>query len=141
MKQARAVANYIRVSPRKARGVIDLIRGLGVEEAMDVLELSRKRAAHPLRKLLASAVANATSGERKAERENLFVSRAFVDEGPVLKRFRARAMGRATRILKRTSRITIILEEREAEKAVAVEKKPPRKRGVFARRFGKKSAT
>lgn len=130
MKEARAVGNYIRVSPRKARAVIDLIRGLSVSEAVGLLSLSRKRAARPIRKVLESAMANAASAG-KIKTENLVVGEAFVDEGPTLKRYRARAMGRATIIRKRTSRITILLREGEGKPG-----KPEKKvrKGMFAGR-------
>lgn len=144
MNEARAKASFIRVSPRKARGVIDLIRGRSVEEALTVLSLTRKKAAHPLKKLLVSAMANATV-KNQSKPEDLFVSKAFVDEGPTLKRFRARAMGRATKINKRTSHITIILAEREkkVEDKKSADKKTeaPGRKGVFARRFRKKKDT
>ncbi len=115
MKEVRAVGNYMRVAPRKARLVVDLIRGLNVNEALSVLGLSRKKAANTVGKILKSAMANAVAKE-KLSPEELVVAKAFVDEGPTLKRFRARAMGRATIIRKRTSRITILLKEQEGKK-------------------------
>ena len=107
--EARARARFVRVSPRKARRVVDMIRGLPVGEARRVLSLSGLGAATPVAKCLDSAVANA---ERQpgVVPENLVVARAFVDEGPTLRRWRPRALGRATRVRKRTSHITVIVE-------------------------------
>jgi len=111
--EAKATAKYIRISPRKARRVVDMIRGQHVEEARRILRFSPLGATHEVGKLLDSAVANA---ERKAEgrsTEDLFVSLAWVDEGPTLKRYRPRAYGRATQILKRTSHITLVVKSLE----------------------------
>jgi len=113
MKEARAIGNYIRVTPRKARLVADLIRGRTTGDALNVLSLCRKRAAQIVRKVLVSAIANAGAKEKQ---EAMVVSRAYVDEGPTLKRYMPRAMGRATPIKKRTSRITIVLSEQEVKK-------------------------
>lgn len=108
--EAKATGRFIRVSPRKARLVIDLIRGKKVEEARTNLALCRKRAALPVKKVLDSALANATQKEG-VDVDTLKVKEAYVDVGPSLKRFRARAMGRAARVMKRTSHITVVLEE------------------------------
>jgi large subunit ribosomal protein L22 len=110
--EGKAVARYIRVSPRKARRVVDLIRGKHIEEARRILALSRYAASAPVRKLLDSAAANAGRNPGVIP-ENLFVAGAQVDEGPTLRRFRPRAQGRATRIDKRTSHITIVLDQME----------------------------
>ncbi len=110
--ETKASAKYIRVSPRKARLVVDLIRGKDVAYAQQILEYSPKAAARVVSKVLNSAIANAEHNNG-LNPDELFVSRAFVDEGPTLKRFRPRAMGRATRINKRTSHITLVLDERE----------------------------
>ena len=107
--EARARARFVRVSPRKARRAVDMIRGLPVGEARRVLALSGIGAATPVRKCLDSAVANAEHNPGVVV-ENLFVSKAFVDEGPTLRRWRPRALGRATRVNKRTSHITVIVE-------------------------------
>jgi large subunit ribosomal protein L22 len=107
--EARARARYVRVSPRKARRVVDMIRGLPVGEARRVLGQSGLGAATPVRKCLDSAVANAEQNPGVVV-ENLYVSKAFVDEGPTLRRWRPRALGRATRVRKRTSHITIVVE-------------------------------
>jgi large subunit ribosomal protein L22 len=110
--ETKASAKYIRVSARKARLVVDLIRGKDVADAQQILEYSPKAAARVVSKILNSAIANAEHNNG-LNADELFVSRAFVDEGPTLKRFRPRAMGRATRINKRTSHITLVLDERE----------------------------
>lgn len=110
--EAKAKARYVRVSPRKARRAIDLIRGMPVTEARRVLGLSNLGATTPVRKVLDSAVANAENNGG-AVPENLVVARAFVDEGPTLRRWRPRALGRATRVRKRTSHITVIVETPE----------------------------
>ena len=115
--QAQAIANGVGMSPRKARLVVDLIRGRGVNEAYSILKFSKKAATRPIEKTLRSAVANA---QQKADAEGAFldtdelvVREAYVNEGPRLKRFRAAAMGRAAPRIKRTSRITIIVDRKE----------------------------
>lgn len=106
--KVKARASYIRQSPYKVRRVLDLVRGLPVEEARDVLSFANRRATEPIRKVLESAVANA-SHNHALDASELKVVAAFADEGPTLKRFRPRARGRATQILKRTSHITIVV--------------------------------
>lgn len=110
--EGRATLRYVRVSPRKARRVVDLIRGRHVEEARRILRFSPLGASRDVAKLLESAVANAerTPG---VVAQNLVVERAWVDEGPTLKRWRPRAYGRATRIRKRTSHITVVVRSLE----------------------------
>jgi len=110
--EARAVARFQRVSPRKARLVVDLIRGKSVGEARTILKFSPRAAAEIVEKTLNSAVANA---ERNLhiKADDLFVGATYVDEGPTLKRIQPRAMGRAFRINKRTSHITVIVKSRE----------------------------
>src|SRR5260370_2914892 len=108
--EARAKARYVRVTPRKARRVVDMIRGMPAEEAQAVLQFAPQAASAPVRKVLASAVANAGQAGLHGT-ESLVVSRAWVDEGPTLKRFRPRAQGRGYRILKRTSHITVIVSD------------------------------
>ncbi len=104
------MARYVRVTPRKARRVVDMIRGMPADEAQAVLQFAPQAASAPVRKVLASAVANAgQAGLHDAG--SLVVSRAWVDEGPTLKRFRPRAQGRGYRILKRTSHITVIVSD------------------------------
>ena len=107
-----AKLKHLRISPRKVRLVADLIRGLTVREAEKQLKFLTKRAARPVLKLLDSAVANAQNNANLAK-EGLFISKIVVEVGPSLKRWRPRAMGRATPIMKRTSHITLVLEEKE----------------------------
>ena len=105
-----ATLRYLRMAPRKVRLMIDLIRGRPVEEAINMLSFSPRSAARPLQKLLRSAVANAdVKGD--VDLDKLFVKTATVDEGPTWRRWLPRAMGRATRIRKRTSHVTFILGE------------------------------
>jgi large subunit ribosomal protein L22 len=111
--EARAKARYVRVTPRKARRVVDLIRGMPANEAQAALAFAPQSASDPVGKVLASAIANAGQ-VRPVNAGTLVVSRAWVDEGPTLKRFRPRAQGRGYRILKRTSHITVIVSDRGA---------------------------
>jgi large subunit ribosomal protein L22 len=104
----RAQVRYVRMSAYKAREVLDLVRGLPVAQAADVLRFTERGAAQPIGKLLASAVANAEHNDEQDASE-LYVSACYADEGPTLKRWRPRARGRATRIRKRTCHITIIV--------------------------------
>src|SRR5882724_1707385 len=106
---AYARATYVRVTPMKARRVVDLIRDLPAQEALSVLKFAPQAASEPVAKVLASAIANAENNF-SLDPQTLIVSRAYVDEGPTLKRFRPRAQGRAYRIRKRTSHITIEVE-------------------------------
>lgn len=108
--KVRAHARYIRQSPYKVRQVLDLIRGLPVEEAEQVLAFTPRAASEPVRKVLRSAVANAEHNHA-LDADELVVAEAFADEGPTLRRFRPRARGRATRIRKRTSHITVVVAE------------------------------
>jgi large subunit ribosomal protein L22 len=107
--RAVARARYVRVTPMKARRVIDLIRGRSAREALAVLEFAPQAASGAVSKVLASAMANAENN-LALDPDNLVVASAFVDEGPTLKRFRPRAQGRAYRIRKRTSHITVEVE-------------------------------
>jgi large subunit ribosomal protein L22 len=109
---AFARATHVRVTPMKARRVVDLIRGMHAQQALGVLKFAPQAASEPVAKVLASAIANAEHNQH-LDPESLIVSRAFVDEGPTLKRFRPRAQGRAYRIRKRTSHITIEVESIE----------------------------
>jgi large subunit ribosomal protein L22 len=109
--EARATAKYVRVSARKMRRSVDLIRGRHVDDARRVLALSPLGPNRTLVKVLDSAVANAE--QRQAIPENLFVAQAWVDEGPTLRRFRPRAQGRATRIRRRTSHVTVVVKTRD----------------------------
>ncbi len=110
--ETRAVAKYIRISPRKARLVIDLIRGKSAAQAEAILQFTPNRGAEPIRKVLHSAIANAENN-LSLSKDDLFVTQAFVDEGPSLKRFKPRAMGRADRMVHRTSHITVVVGNRE----------------------------
>jgi large subunit ribosomal protein L22 len=113
MMEVTAKLRHHQASPQKVRLVVDLIRGKDVEEAANILRLTRKSAARPLAKLLRSAVANAENRESGVDVGKLYVKEAFVDGGPSLKRIRANTMGRAFRILKRQSHITIKLDTRK----------------------------
>jgi large subunit ribosomal protein L22 len=110
----KATARYIRMSPNKTRRVIDLIRGLPALEAQAIVKFDPHAASEPVGKVLDSAIANAEHlahvRSQRLDTDELFVAEAFVDEGPTLKRFRPRAQGRAYRIRKRTSHITIVVE-------------------------------
>ncbi|MFC1400537.1 MULTISPECIES: 50S ribosomal protein L22 [Streptacidiphilus] len=111
--EARATARYIRVTPMKARRVVDLVRGMNATEAQAVLRFAPQAASVPVGKVLDSAIANAVHNYNHNNVESLYVAEAFVDEGPTLKRFRPRAQGRAYRIRKRTSHITVVLASKE----------------------------
>ncbi len=118
-----AKLRYLRISPRKVRLVADLIKGLSVIEAERQLKFLTKKSTKPVLKLLGSAVANAKN-KANLVKENLYISNVIIENGPTLKRWRPRAMGRAAPIMKRTSHITLILDEREAsvsQKAKEVE--------------------
>jgi len=108
MPQTRATIKYVRTSPRKMRRVVDLIRGQHVEEARRILRFSSLGASHDVEKLLNSAIANAEQNPGVIA-ENLVVARGWVDDGPTLKRYRPRAYGRATRIRRRTSHVTLVV--------------------------------
>lgn len=105
----RATAKYIRMSSRKVKAVLDLIRGKSVDEAQAILQNTRRAAVEPIMKVLNSAIANAENN-LEMSRDTLYVAETFANQGPTLKRIRPRAQGRATRIRKRTSHITIILD-------------------------------
>ena len=109
-KRPRAVAKYVRISSRKVKTVIDLIRGKQVMEAKAILMHTPKAASEPVEKLLDSAIANAENN-LELVKDNLYIAEVYADQGPTLKRYRPRAQGRATRIRKRTSHITIVLDE------------------------------
>jgi large subunit ribosomal protein L22 len=111
-RQAKASMKYVRMSPRKVRLVLDLIRDKHVEEARRILRFTPKSAAHEVAKVLDAAIANAENTLRVPP-EALFVATAFADGGPTLKRFMPRAQGRATQIRKRTCHIHVVVEQRE----------------------------
>jgi large subunit ribosomal protein L22 len=148
---ARAVAKHVRISPTKARRVVNLVRGLPAKDALTVLQFAPQAASEPVYKVLASAIANAENNER-LDPDSLLVSEAFVDEGPTLKRFRPRAQGRAYRIRKRTCHITIAVESvvagaparpaksAPAAKATAPAKAAPAKKAAGTAAPAKKAA-
>jgi large subunit ribosomal protein L22 len=115
--EAKAQARFLRVTPQKARRVVDLIRGKQAAEAVAVLKFAPQAASEPVRKVVESAIANARVKADRAsvafDESDLVVREAFVDEGPTLKRFRPRAQGRASQVLKRTSHITVVVAPRE----------------------------
>ncbi|WP_375480569.1 50S ribosomal protein L22 [uncultured Jatrophihabitans sp.] len=119
VRHAFAKATHVRVTPMKARRVVDLIRDLPAQEAVSVLKFAPQAASEPVLKVLQSAIANAEHNF-SLDPQSLIISRAYVDEGPTLKRFQPRAQGRAYRIRKRTSHITIEVESVDT---------PSRKRG------------
>ena len=110
--EAKAIARYVRVSPRKARVVVDLVRGKSVPQAQEILAFTNRGIAETVEKVLNSAVANAENLHH-VRPEALYVKECYVDEGPTLKRIRPRAKGSAARIRKRTSHITVIVATRE----------------------------
>ncbi len=115
--EAKAIARHVRVTPRKARRMVDLIRGKRASEAITILKFAPQDASLPVRKVLESAIANARVKAEKAgepfREQDLVIKETYVDEGVTLKRFRARAQGRAARINKRTSHITVIVSLQE----------------------------
>ena len=139
-QEVKAVAKWVRMSPRKARLVVDHIRGRSVPEARTVLAFTERAAAREIEKVLISAVANAEANHN-LDGDELVVSAAFVDEGPVMKRWRARARGRAARIRKPTCHITVKLTpvERAPEPAPARKEEPkgeaaPKKKAASKRK-------
>jgi len=114
INSARASARFVRVTPQKARRVINLIRGMSAAEAQTLLRFAPQTASEPIGKVLDSAVANAKNNYNLDPR-TLVITEAYVDEGPTMKRFRPRAQGRASQILKRTSHITVIVESVNAD--------------------------
>ncbi len=109
---ARATARYVRVTPMKARRVIDLVRGKTVSEALSILKYAPQAASEPVAKVVASAVANAENNFGLDPR-TLVISEAYADEGPTMKRFQPRAQGRAFQIRKRSSHITVVVESQK----------------------------
>ncbi|MBO4252185.1 MAG: 50S ribosomal protein L22 [Clostridia bacterium] len=108
-RRPKAVAKHVRISPYKVRIVLDIIRGKGYREAVAILENTPKAASEPVKKVLMSAAANAENN-LGLSKDNLYVAACFADQGPTLKRVMPRAQGRAFRILKRTSHITVVLD-------------------------------
>jgi large subunit ribosomal protein L22 len=118
----------MRISPTKARQVVDLIRGRHVDDARRVLQFSSRAASKPIAKVLESAVANAEHN-RELPGDELVVLRTWVDEGPTLRRFRPRALGRATRVRKRTCHISVVVGRVEQDVRPSAEETPPARRG------------
>jgi large subunit ribosomal protein L22 len=118
---ATARARYVRMAPMKVRRVVDLIRGLPAVEARNLLRFAPQAASEPVDKVIASAMANAEHNHQ-LDPETLWIAEAYVDEGPTLKRFRPRAQGRAYRIRKRTSHITVVVESRQTEGTIQTER-------------------
>lgn len=118
--EAKAIARHVRVTPRKARRMVDLIRGKRASEAITILKFAPQDASLPVRKVLESAIANARVKAEKAgepfREQDLVIKETYVDEGVTLKRFRARAQGRAARMNKRTSHITVIVSLKEGDR-------------------------
>ena len=109
-KRPRATAKYVRIAPRKVKIVVDLIRGKSVKEAEAILLYTPKAATEPVMKVLKSAVANAENN-LEMNKDELYVAEVYANQGPTLMRFRPRAQGRASRIRKRTSHITVVLDQ------------------------------
>lgn len=109
--EARAIAKYVRISPRKVNIVLKLIRGKDVKEALAILKYTPKAASQVVAKVINSAVANAENNH-EMNPDNLYVAETYADQGPTLKRYQPHAQGRAFRILKRTSHITVVVKER-----------------------------
>jgi large subunit ribosomal protein L22 len=114
--ETKAVERYLRMSPRKIRYVVDMIKSKSIEDAIDILSLTPKAAAIVVKKAIQSAVANATENHKMKE-EDLFISRILVNEGPTLKRFKPRARGRATRIRKRSAHLSVYVSNGKEEEA------------------------
>ena len=114
--EARATARYVRVTPRKVNQVLDLVRGHAVDEALTTLSFSKKHVAKSIEKTMRSAVANAIQADSKLDLEDLYVKEALVGPGPIMKRWLPRAQGRATKLFKRTSHITIVLAAKDSGK-------------------------
>lgn len=110
--EARAIAKYIRISPRKVRQVVDLIRGKELREALAIVRNTPKGASEAVTKVINSAAANAEHNY-DMDKDNLYIAEAFVDQGPTLKRFKPRAYGRADQMRRRTSHITIVVKEKK----------------------------
>ena len=114
--EARAVEKYIRMSPRKVRYIVEMIKSKSIDDAIDILSFTPRAAAIVVKKAIQSAVTNATENHKMKE-EDLFISRIMVNEGPTLKRFKPRARGRATRIRKRSAHISVFVSDGKEEEA------------------------
>ena len=128
--KATAHTRYVRVTPQKARRIMNEVRGLEANKALDVLKFAPQKPALPIRKTLVSALANAEQAARNAgtsfDSDEMYVIEAYVNDGPTMKRFRARAQGRGARILKRTSHLTIVVGDAEDKKELAAPYLPSR---------------
>ncbi len=113
LKHKRATLRYLRIAPRKVRAVANIIRGKKLEDALAILEFTRRSAAAPLAKMLKAALANATNAEN-IDVDSLKIKEIQVDQGPTIKRYRPRAMGRATLVQKKTSHVSVLLEDAES---------------------------
>lgn len=113
LKHKRASLRFLRIAPRKVRAVADVIRGIPVERALAILDFTNRSAAEPLAKMLRSAVANAANAD-DVDVDTLIVGEIMVDQGPTIKRFMPRAMGRATMVQKKTSHVSLTLKEKES---------------------------
>ena len=120
--ETKAKTKHVRMAPRKARLVVDLIRGRGVEEAIGILEFNARRAAPVIAKTLKSAIANAEATSN-IDVDTLYVKAAWVDAGTVQKRFLPRAHGRATRVVKRSCHVTIVVDERQKKDRTRAERR------------------
>lgn len=125
---AFASARFVRITPMKARRVVDMVRGMGVDEALALLQFAPQAASETVYKVLESAIANA-EGTENLDRNTLVVTKATVDEGPTMKRWRPRAQGRASRINKRTSHITLVVQPAAAAESAAKSSTKARKAG------------
>lgn len=130
--EARAIGRYLRVTPRKARLVLDAVRGKSANEALGILKFTPNEAAKYIRRLLESAIANAENNYAM-DRETLRLVRAYADNGPMLKRIHPRAMGRAFRIMKRMSHITVVVAEDETLRRAVVAKPKAKRPGRRAK--------
>lgn len=146
--QVKATAKFVRLSPRKARLVVDAVRGMSVIDAEKELAVMAKKGAEPVMKLLKSAVANAEHNN-KLKKENLYIAEIAANEGMTIKRYRPRAFGRATMVRKRTSHLSIVLDEKTAGKETqkaevkkeAAKKSPAKKKPAAKKATPKKKAT
>lgn len=125
---AYAIAKHVRMSPRKVRRVVNVVRGMDASAALDTLKFAPQAASEPVYKVLASAIANAETAEN-LKGDDLFISQIFVDEGVTMRRFQPRAKGSAGRILKRSSHITVVVEPRSNLDAPAKATKSEKKEG------------
>lgn len=130
--KATAHTRYVRVTPQKARRIMNEVRGMEANKALDVLKFAPQKPALPIRKTLVSALANAEQAARNAgtsfDSDQMYIVEAYVNDGPTMKRFRARAQGRGARILKRTSHLTIVVGDAEDKKELAAPYLPSQRR-------------